>query len=76
MEGEITQVLHYLKKDKIPGLDGWPIEFYLGFYDLMGGDLPWVEEQLRVVGHMHAPINAMFLDLIPKIENPTTYDDL
>lgn len=38
-QGEIIEVLHSFQKDKIPGSDGWMIEFYLGFYDLLGADI-------------------------------------
>lgn len=43
IKGELLEVLHSFQKDKIPGLDGWPIEFYLWFYDLVGVDLLKVE---------------------------------
>lgn len=29
MEGELLEILHSFQKDKSPGPDGWPIEFYL-----------------------------------------------
>lgn len=35
-EVELGRVLQSFQKDKSPGPDGWPIEFYLGFYDLIG----------------------------------------
>ena len=34
--GEIEGVLKQFKKDKISGPHGWPIEFYLTFFDLIG----------------------------------------
>jgi len=38
-EEELGRVLHSFQKDKISSLDGWPIEFYLGFYEMLGNDL-------------------------------------
>ena len=33
---EVERSLHSFKKDRSPGPDGWPVEFYLHFFDLMG----------------------------------------
>jgi hypothetical protein len=74
-KGELTEVLHSFQRDKILGLDGWPIEFYLGFYKLVGGDILRVVEESREADHVHGPLNSTFIDLIPKLDNPTTFDD-
>ena len=74
----ITKLLTTLKtfqKDKSPGPDGWPIEFYLGFYDLFGRDLLKVVEESRLEGHIHPPLNTTFIALIPKKDSPSTFDD-
>jgi hypothetical protein len=34
-EKELLEVLHSFQKGKILGLDGWPIEFYLGCFDVL-----------------------------------------
>ena len=39
LEEEITQVLHSFQKGKSPGPDGFTLEFFLGFYELIKGDL-------------------------------------
>ena len=36
---EIKNVLKGFKKDKIPGHDGWPVEFFLHFFELVGVDI-------------------------------------
>lgn len=36
---ELEGTLKWFKKDKSPGPDGWTIEFYLAFYELLGNDL-------------------------------------
>jgi hypothetical protein len=46
-EPELKETLHSFQKDKSPGPDGWPIEFYLGFYELLGADLLQVVEESR-----------------------------
>jgi hypothetical protein len=33
---ELKEALHSFQKEKILGLDGWPIEFFLGIYDVLG----------------------------------------
>ena len=35
-DNELLKVLHSFQKDKITGPDGWPVEFFLGFLDLVG----------------------------------------
>ena len=37
--GEIENVLKNFTKDKASGPDGWPVEFFLGFFDMVGGDI-------------------------------------
>ena len=36
---ELEDTLKWFQRDKSPGLDGWPIEFYLAFFDVMGQDI-------------------------------------
>ena len=36
---EVEAVLKGFNKDKSPGPDGWPVEFFLAFFDLVGEDL-------------------------------------
>lgn len=36
---ELKEVIHSFQHDNSPGPDGWTIEFYLGFIDLIGNDL-------------------------------------
>jgi hypothetical protein len=74
-EKELIEVLHSFQKGKSPGPDGWPIEFYLGCFDILGSDLLKVIEESRVRGHIHNPINATFIALIPKTDNPSSFED-
>jgi hypothetical protein len=74
-EHELKETLHSFQKDKSPGPDGWPIEFYIGFYDLLGVDLLHVVEESRRNGKMHAPFNSTFLALIPKKDEPLSFEE-
>ena len=75
LESEILGVLHSFQKDKSMGPDGWPIEFYLGFYDLLGGGLLKVVKESRLAGHIHTPLNSTFLVVIPNTKQPLSFDD-
>jgi len=66
--------LHNFQKDKSPGPDGWTVEFFLGLYELIGADILRVVEETRFEGHMHAPLNATFISLIPKLDDPASLE--
>eukprot|EP00253_Pinus_taeda_P033720 PITA_33720 len=73
--GELESTLKWFKKDKSPGPDGWTIEFYLAFFDLLGQDLLRVVEESRSSGCIYHAINSTFIALIPKTDSPTSFDD-
>ena len=72
---ELLSTLHTFQRDKSPDSDGWPIKFYLGFYELIGADLLKVVEESRIMAYIHPPVNSTFLALIPKKDRPETFDD-
>jgi hypothetical protein len=74
-EKELLEVLHSFQKDKIPGPDGWTIEFFLGCYEILGQDLLKMIEDTRISGRIPQSLNSTFLALIPKTDNPETLDD-
>ena len=41
---EVEVVLKGFKKDKSPWPDGWPVEFFLAFFDLIGEELTFARE--------------------------------
>ena len=69
---EVEDVLKGLKKDKSLGPDGWPVEFYLHFFDLVELDILKVIEHSRSEGRVIGALNATFITLIPKCDKPTT----
>eukprot|EP00253_Pinus_taeda_P004952 PITA_04952 len=72
---ELESTLKWFKKDKSPGSDGWSIEFYLAFFDLIGQDLFGLIEECRTSGTLYHAINSTFIALIPKSDVPATFDD-
>ena len=72
---KIESVLKGFKKYKIPGPDGWHIEFYLHLFDLVGHDILNVVECLRVEGRVTGALNATFITLIPKWDKTLSFAD-
>ncbi len=72
---ELEGKLKWFKKDKNPGPDGWTIEFFLAFYELIGLDLLKVVEECRSSGRIYEAINSTFISMIPKSESPTSFND-
>ena len=66
--GEIEGALRSFKKDRSPGPDGWPVEFFLYFLDLLGSELLDAVESSRVLGRVEASLKSTFINLIPKKE--------
>ena len=73
--GEIESALKYFKKDRSPGPDGWPVKFYLHFFELMGHELLSTVDSTRVSGIVPSAVNSTFLVLIPKKDKLGTFVD-
>jgi hypothetical protein len=72
---EIKNVLNKFQRDKSPGPDGWTVEFFTYFFDLVSDDLVQMVEESRLFGNIPGCLNSTFLALIPKENNPTTFGD-
>jgi hypothetical protein len=72
---EVLAALKSFSKDKSPGPDGWTVEFYLHFFDLVGTELLELVEDSRLHGKVSGALNSTFLTLIPKENHPITFDD-
>jgi hypothetical protein len=62
------------QKDKSQGPDGWTTNFFVGLYDIIGKDVLKVVEESRINGHIHVPLNATFISLIPNKDDPHTLE--
>ena len=62
---EIEGALRSFKKDRIPGPHGWPLEFFIHFFDLLGKDLLNDVEYCRKFGRITPSLNFHFPCLIP-----------
>lgn len=78
--GEVTKeeveiIIKSMAKDKSPGLDGWTIELFQHFFDLIGSELTKVVEESRTKVTIYPPFNSTFIALIPKKEEPGSFED-
>lgn len=72
---EIELALKSFARDKSLGPDGWTVEFFLHFFDLMGPDILDMVEFSRSEGYISGGLNATFLTLIPKKGKPEDFGD-
>ena len=72
---ELELSLKSFKKDRSPGPDGWPVEFYLHFFDLLGPTLVHMVDMTRISGFIPPSLNSTFITLIPKKDKPRTFAD-
>jgi len=72
---EIYETLRVFAKDKRLDPDGWTIEFFLTFFELVGHDLLDMVEEKRIRGEVISSINSTFLALIPKVNSPSSFNN-
>jgi hypothetical protein len=72
---ELKTTLSLLQKEKSPGPDGWTAEFFSHYFDLVGTDLLQMIEDTRITGKISSSLNSTFLVLIPKSDQPSSYND-
>jgi hypothetical protein len=72
---ELKEVLLLFKKEKSLGPDGWTTEHFICFFDLIGEDVLAMVEESRILGAIPGGLNVTFLTLIPKANNPSSFDD-
>ena len=65
---ELEGVVFNMKKGKAPRPDGFPVEFYQEFWDIIKFDLLAVVQESQHNKQMLRALNATFLALIPKQE--------
>jgi len=72
---KLLEVLKGFTKDKRPEPDGWTVELFLNFFDLVANDLLEVVEDSRLSSVVNGSINSTFLAHIPKVSGPATFGD-
>lgn len=72
---EVAIVLKKMAKDKSLGPDGWTVEFYTQFFDLLGNELVSLVEEARTTGRVNGGLNLTFISLIPKVSEPSSFQD-
>jgi hypothetical protein len=58
---ELWEILKHFAKDKIPGPDGWTVEFFTQFFEVVGDDLLELAEDTRIRGKIKISLNTTFL---------------
>jgi hypothetical protein len=72
---EILVVLRGFTKDKSPSPDRWIVDFFFHFFDLVFDDILEVVEEPRLSSIVNRYLNSNFIDLIPKVNGPTSFGD-
>lgn len=72
---EIEGILEDCAKEKNMGPDGWTVEFYLGFWDIVGPNVLTMVLESRRLGRISGALNSTFIALIPKKSKPLSFDD-
>lgn len=62
-------------KDKSPGPDGFNLSFFKACWDIVKGDLIRTVDGFHRSSRISKAVNANFIVLIPKVDNPLTLDD-
>ncbi|KAK1302129.1 hypothetical protein QJS10_CPB12g00272 [Acorus calamus] len=74
-EQEIELVVCSLPKNKAPGPDGYPGEFYQKFWNLLKQDICQAMAQFHEKTEMPMAWGSTHIALIPKVANPKTFKD-
>jgi hypothetical protein len=74
-EEEVLEVLKGFTKEKSLGPDGWSVEFFIHFYDVVSKDLVEAVKESRISGELNMYLNSTFISPIPKVSGPTNFGD-
>lgn len=69
LEKELKEAIWSCGSNKSPGPDGFTVEFFKKFWDLVKIDLLEGYNQFRIYGKIPKGVNAGFITLIPKVQN-------
>lgn len=62
-------------RDKSPGPDGWPIELFLHFQDIIGTDILAIAEESQNIGYIPGDIDSTLITLILKVSHASIFAD-
>lgn len=71
---EVELAVRQLKAGKAPGPDGFTSKFFHNFWELIKMEVWQVVEESRSLRWMFPGVNATFIDLVPKVDQPSTLD--
>lgn len=74
-ETELKEAIWSCGSNKSPGPDGFTVEFYKKYWDLMKSDLLEALNEFALYPKLPKGVNTAFITLIPKTQNPTTTKD-
>lgn len=74
-KAELVDTMKESSREKIPGPDGWGVEVFIHFEDLMITDILATIEESRINGFILRAINAIFIALILERKSPQTFLD-
>lgn len=71
----MKEVLAGFKNSKSLGSDGWTVEFYIDFYNLLEEEILRLVEESRLSSKVSGSLNATFIALILKRSEPSSFGD-
>ena len=72
---EVKNTLNLFTKDKIPGPDGWMVEFYWHLFDILGHEITDAVEETQTQKKINEVLNSTYLTRIPKKDRPDSFND-
>ena len=75
LEEGLEKIVYSFQKGKSPGPDGFTIEFFQGFFELVKGYFLKVVKESQRAGKVLGALNSTFLALIPKKRNSSSFED-
>ena len=69
----IKKVLNGFEKVKSLGPDGWTVELFLEFFDMLGEYLFAMVEEYRLLGKVCGALNETFIGMIPMKDKPNPF---
>lgn len=74
-EDELLGIMKSFKKDKCPGLNGWTIDLFIHFFNLIKHDLLRIVEASQISGSIHHIMTSTLIALIPKKPEAESFKD-